>query len=124
MRVCGIRHGTMGLLRRPLQFEEQDLSIANGDILRLGGTILGTTNKGDPFAFPMPDGTISDLSASVIEGVRQQQSGGAATYGGIGHILGRSIAERTAFMSQRGVASTRSSCAVISGFALSTSISA
>ena len=26
-------------------------------ILKLGGTILGTTNKGDPFAFPMPDGS-------------------------------------------------------------------
>jgi 6-phosphofructokinase 1 len=25
-------------------------------ILRLGGTILGTTNRGNPFAYPMPDG--------------------------------------------------------------------
>jgi 6-phosphofructokinase len=39
-------------------------------MLRLGGTILGTTNKGDPFAYPMPDGTVIDRSNEVIEGVR------------------------------------------------------
>jgi hypothetical protein len=31
-------------------------------VMRMGGTILGTTNKGNPFAFPMPDGTTKDLS--------------------------------------------------------------
>lgn len=70
-RVYGIHHGTMGLLRRPLEFEELDLRISTVNILRLGGTILGTTNKGDPFAFPMPDGTLMNRSAEVIEGVRQ-----------------------------------------------------
>jgi 6-phosphofructokinase 1 len=39
-------------------------------MLRLGGTILGTTNKGDPFAFPMPDGSRKDRSEEVIEAVR------------------------------------------------------
>jgi ATP-dependent phosphofructokinase / diphosphate-dependent phosphofructokinase len=34
-------------------------------MMRLGGTILGTTNKGDPFA--MPDGTLSDRSREVID---------------------------------------------------------
>jgi 6-phosphofructokinase 1 len=37
----------------------------------LGGTILGTTNKGNPFAFPMPDGTLKDRSAEVIAGARE-----------------------------------------------------
>ena len=68
-RVYGIRQGTMGLLRRPVEFEELDLRISTVNILRLGGTILGTTNKGDPFAFPMPDGSFRDRSAEVIEGV-------------------------------------------------------
>ena len=70
-RVLGIRHGTMGLLRRPLEFEELDLRLSTVNILRLGGTILGTTNKGNPFAFPMPDGTLQNRAAEVIEGVRQ-----------------------------------------------------
>ena len=70
-RVIGIRHGTMGLLRRPLEFEQLDLRIATVNILRLGGTILGTTNRGDPFAFPMPDGTFKDRSQEVIQGLHE-----------------------------------------------------
>ncbi len=70
-RVIGIRQGTMGLMRRPVEFEELGLRVVTGNILRLGGTILGTTNKGDPFAFPMPDGSLRDRSAEVIEGFRQ-----------------------------------------------------
>ncbi len=71
-RVLGIHQGTMGLLRRPLEYAEMSLPVANVDILRLGGTILGTTNnKGDPFAYPMPDGTLRDRSDELIDGVRQ-----------------------------------------------------
>ena len=70
-RVLGIRHGTMGLLRRPLEFEELGLRIATVNILRLGGTILGTTNRGNPFAFPMPDGGVKDRSEEVIAGLRE-----------------------------------------------------
>ncbi len=69
--VYGIYQGTMGLLRRPVEFKELDLSASTINILRLGGTILGTTNKGNPFAFPMPDGTLMDRSAEVVEAVRQ-----------------------------------------------------
>ena len=29
--------------------------------------MLGTTNKGDPFAFPMPDGSLRDRSQGVID---------------------------------------------------------
>ena len=69
-RVLGVRHGTMGLLRRPVQFDELGVRNCDSAMLRLGGTILGTTNKGDPFAFPMPDGTVQDRSGEVIEAVR------------------------------------------------------
>jgi ATP-dependent phosphofructokinase / diphosphate-dependent phosphofructokinase len=70
-RVLGIHQGTMGLLHRPVQFEELGPRIVTTNILRMGGTILGTTNKGDPFAYPMPDGSLRDRSAEVIEGYRQ-----------------------------------------------------
>jgi phosphofructokinase-like protein len=69
-RVFGIRQGTMGLMRRPVEYEELDMSVVNGNVLRLGGTILGTTNKGNPFAFPMPDGRLLDRSEELIEGYR------------------------------------------------------
>ena len=40
-------------------------------LLTMGGTILGTTNRGNPFAFPMPDGTQRDRSDEIIEGYHQ-----------------------------------------------------
>src|SRR5690554_4735776 len=69
--VIGIRNGTAGLLARPTQYEELTLDDFGGNVLRMGGTILGTTNKGDPFAYPMPDGSVVDRSGEVIDGYRQ-----------------------------------------------------
>jgi 6-phosphofructokinase 1 len=70
-QVIGIREGTMGLLSRPLRYEVLDLGMVSGTMMRLGGTVLGTTNKGDPFAFPMSDGTLKDRSAEIIGGYRE-----------------------------------------------------
>jgi 6-phosphofructokinase 1 len=69
-RVSGIRQGTHGLLRRPVDAVALDLQSANSNMVRMAGTILGTTNRGDPFAYPMPDGSLRDRSEEVIEGVR------------------------------------------------------
>lgn len=70
LSVVGIGEGTAGLLSRPVKYEELTLKIFTGNILRLGGTILGTVNKGNPFAFPMADGSIKDRSGEVIDGFR------------------------------------------------------
>ncbi|MGK7919621.1 MAG: ATP-dependent 6-phosphofructokinase [Trichodesmium sp.] len=65
--VFGIRQATQGLMERPPNAVK--LEIENIDpLLTAGGTILGTTNKGNPFAFTMPDGTVLDRSAEIIEG--------------------------------------------------------
>lgn len=68
--VYGVHQGTHGLMRRPVETQKLDLSFCTGNLLRQGGTVLGTTNKGDPFAYPFPDGTFKDLSEKVIEGYR------------------------------------------------------
>lgn len=65
--VWGIQQATRGLMARPphaicLEPTEVDA------LLTMGGTILGTTNKGDPFAYPMSDGTVRDRSAEIGEG--------------------------------------------------------
>ena len=39
-------------------------------MMRQGGTILGTTNRGDPFAYPMPDGALKDRSDDMIAGFK------------------------------------------------------
>ena len=56
-------------------------------ILRLGGTILGTTNRGNPFAYPIPtsDGT-RDYSDRVIEMYRQLQLDALVVIGGDGTL--------------------------------------
>lgn len=70
LTVVGIYEGTAGLLQRPMKYEELTLKIFTGNILRMGGTILGTVNKGNPFDYPMADGTNKDRSDEVIEGFR------------------------------------------------------
>lgn len=69
--VYGILRATHGLLQRPPQFQKLDLINDSYSLLTTGGTILGTTNKGNPFAFPMPDGSIADCSQDIIEGYYQ-----------------------------------------------------
>lgn len=65
--VLGIRQATQGLMTRPP--EALVLTPDRLDpYLTAGGTILGTTNKGNPFAFPMPDGTVCDRANEIIEG--------------------------------------------------------
>jgi 6-phosphofructokinase 1 len=47
-----------------------DMQTATSNMARMAGTILGTTNRGDPFAYPMPDGSKLDRSGEIIEGLR------------------------------------------------------
>jgi 6-phosphofructokinase 1 len=56
-------------------------------ILRLGGTILGTTNRGNPFAYPVEtsEGT-RDYSARVIEMFRKQGLDALVVIGGDGTL--------------------------------------
>ena len=84
--VVGIRNGTAGLMERPVQAEELDDRAMNSDLLRLGGTILGTTNKGNPFKFPMEDGSFVDRSNEVIEGYRKLNLDALIMIGGDGSM--------------------------------------
>jgi phosphofructokinase-like protein len=96
--VVGIRNGTAGLLARPVEYTSLDRSAAGSEMLRLGGTILGTTNKGDPFAFPMPDGRLIDRSGEVTEGVRQLGLQAIIGIGGDGSLrILRELARRGGF---------------------------
>ena len=93
--VIGIEDGFLGLIEgrtRPLSYD--DVS----GILSLGGTILGTSNKADPFAFAREqDGKLvkEDVSQRVIETCRDLGIDAIITIGGDGtqSIAGR-LAER------------------------------
>lgn len=56
-------------------------------ILRIGGTILGTTNRGNPFAYPVDtSGGRRDYSARVVEMFHQMQLDGLVVIGGDGTL--------------------------------------
>lgn len=69
--VYGILKGTAGLMSRPVEAKELDPADFDGTLLRQAGTILGTTNKGNPFAYPLEEGGTVDRSAEVIEGYHE-----------------------------------------------------
>jgi ATP-dependent phosphofructokinase / diphosphate-dependent phosphofructokinase len=48
--------------------------------------MLGTVNKGDPFEYPMADGSIKDRSAEVIEGIRALNVDALIGIGGDGSL--------------------------------------
>lgn len=84
--VIGIREGTAGLLQRPALVEELGMRVFTGNILRMGGTILGTVNKGNPFAYPMPDGTTKDRSNEVVEAIKELELDALIGIGGDGSM--------------------------------------
>ncbi len=90
-KTIGISHGTHGLLHRPVAAEPLEPERLDAALARQGGTFLGTTNRGDPFAFPMPDGRIVDRSTEMHEGLRELHLDGLIGVGGDGslHILRR-----------------------------------
>jgi ATP-dependent phosphofructokinase / diphosphate-dependent phosphofructokinase len=83
--VLGICKATHGLMSRPPEAIPLDITQVDS-LLTMGGTILGTTNKGDPFAFPMSDGTLIDRSSEIIEGYQQLDLDALIGIGGDGSL--------------------------------------
>lgn len=84
--VIGIEDGTMGLLVQPMRYKVLTRQMFDTTIMRLGGTILGTTNKGNPFKFPMPDGTFKDRSQEIADGIRELKLEAVIAIGGDGSM--------------------------------------
>jgi ATP-dependent phosphofructokinase / diphosphate-dependent phosphofructokinase len=55
-------------------------------VLRTGGTFLGTTTKGDPFAYPGPDGKLTDRSGDVLAGLKRLGIDALVVIGGDGSM--------------------------------------
>lgn len=70
--VIGIRQGTNGVWARPLDVQDMNALTSLDDLLRRGGTILGTTNKGNPFEGARTDADIANLPnvQRILEGIR------------------------------------------------------
>lgn len=68
--VIGIQNGTAGLLENPPRYRILTPEDFNGTVMRMGGTVLGTTNSRNPFAYEMEDGTVKDRSDELIAALK------------------------------------------------------
>ena len=84
--VYGILEGTVGLMERPPRYIKLDYNTFSGNLIRQGGTFLGTTNKGNPFKYPMPDGTFKDRTAEIVGGYHEMGLDGLIVIGGDGSM--------------------------------------
>lgn len=86
--VVGIRHGFGGLLAADGLTSLDPRSVRG--ITHLGGTILGTTNRGNPFEWPTPqaDGSVVtvDRSDEVLQGLRDHGIDALIVIGGDGTL--------------------------------------
>ncbi|MGE5524865.1 MAG: ATP-dependent 6-phosphofructokinase [Rhodospirillaceae bacterium] len=85
-KVVGIQDSTLGLIERPLRYQELRLNTFDGRLLRESGTFLGTTSKDDPLHVRMPDGSIRDRTPDFAEGVRQLGLDALVVIGGDGSM--------------------------------------
>ena len=86
MRLVGIENSTEGLFARPVAARELLPEALEPQSLRAGGTMLGTTTRGDPFDYPMEDGSRKDRSSEMIEGVRMLGLDALIAIGGDGSL--------------------------------------
>ena len=88
-KVTGIKRGYRGLLEDyPHGLMEMTRDNVRG-IAHLGGTILGTVNKGHPFEYPVvEDGktVVKDVSDTVIQRIREIGGDGLIAIGGDGSL--------------------------------------
>ncbi len=85
--VYGIIDGFDGLINTEKMFH-MDMSSVKG-ILPRGGTILGTSNRGNPFKFPVKEGdeiVTKDLSGEILKNLLENQIDGLIVIGGDGTL--------------------------------------
>lgn len=95
--IYGIEDGTHGLIDRPVRARKLSLDDVNVTMLRQGGTILGTTNRGNPFAYTMPDGNTKDISATIIDGFKSLGCDAMIGIGGDGSLAIHRLAQQGGF---------------------------
>lgn len=90
---CGIRDGFNGILQ-PQHYPQGGVELLSWERVRgiahLGGTILGTTNRGDPFRFPsrLSDGTLAatDRSDEIVDYCQREGIDALVCVGGDGTL--------------------------------------
>ena len=94
--VYGIHHATDGLFARPMMYQKLTQETFNFPYARLGGTMLGTNNSGNPHLQRTADGSMETLTDEQLverfkSGVKELGIDGLVLIGGDGStaIVGR-----------------------------------
>ena len=77
-QVYGIKDGTLGLMTDPLNIIELKPTDFDGNLMRMGGTFLGSNNKGNPFN--------SDISDQIIDSFKKIKLDALIGIGGDGSM--------------------------------------
>ncbi|MDC0742636.1 6-phosphofructokinase [Polyangium mundeleinium] len=98
IEVWGIKHGYRGLLENePGGLVRLDRDAVRG-IMHIGGTILGTANRGDPFHYPTQEGdkvVPKDRSGELVERFRREGFDALVAVGGDGSMrIANALLER------------------------------
>lgn len=83
METLGIKDGYLGLIEN--RFTPLTYNDVSG-ILTAGGTVLGSSNKSNPFKFTYPSGKVKDVSSVVLENIRMMDLDALVCIGGDGTL--------------------------------------
>ena len=85
-QVFGIKDGTLGLTTDPLNVVELKPKDFDGSLMRMGGTFLGTSNKGNPFKMINSKGKIVNTTDKIIESFKSLNIDALLGIGGDGSL--------------------------------------
>ena len=85
-KVFGIKDGTIGLMKNPVDVLELKESNFDGNLMRMGGTFLGSNNKGNPFKTINRNGKKLNVSDIIINGIKSLKLDALIGIGGDGSL--------------------------------------
>ncbi len=83
-KVYGLRDGTLGLMKNPIDVIELKPDFFDGNLMRMGGTFLGSNNKGNPFGTIEKDGKKIEVSELIINSFNKLELDALIGIGGDG----------------------------------------
>ena len=84
--VYGIKDGTLGLLKEPLDVIKLNPQNFEGSLMRMGGTFLGSNNKGNPFGKVLRNGNKIEAYKVILESFKKLELDALIGIGGDGSL--------------------------------------
>ncbi len=85
-QVYGLRDGTLGLMKDPIDAVELKPEHFDGNLMRMGGTFLGSNNKGNPFGTIIKNGRKIAVSELIISSFKKLSLDALIGIGGDGSL--------------------------------------